>query len=733
MNNSKSIPYRKCGVKYCKSRNSVHSTNLIRYFTLPKESERRAMWIENCALELAGKDVIVKDVRICQDHFEDKMFLNVNRKNRLTDNAVPTLFNDDILAKRASHNEMESHLDLSAPFCQFRLLEETTSLDMQVTNSLAEEKCDLCLESFTSKEGLKHHIITSHNSIPTIDESSMKQEEENRIEDNNIINETNINSGKDEIKEYCVNSLNKNEDAKHIDIQQTNDLVDEICDMCLELFTSKKELKHHITTSHNGISTIDEGLISTEDEKGFKVTDEKVKIEIKDETDISNCPVGKINEDNEEDIKEHFQEALVIKTSPTCFEKSYNVCETAQNNFYKTSDEISYSVRETCSESIVKVEMDLVDGHYYESLIEIDNNFQLDEQTTSYDLDEVQPFVCDICKMTFATKRRVARHIYQSHSTHPTTQKSTGKQVVQNNFIVNHTTNNVTKGCTENISRRYNCDVCRKDFSYKSTLANHRRMHTGEKPYKCSVCSKSFARKSYLKNHLIIHTDEKPYKCVVCSKSFYRKSNLTSHEGVHIANKPYKCGICSKSFSQKVGLKEHIPVHTGEKPFKCVVCSKSFSRKGPFKLHERVHTGEKPYSCDVCLKSFSNKSDCTKHKRLHTNERPYKCVVCSKSFALNLYLKLHKRVHTGEKPYKCDECPKSFARNTHLTGHKIVHTREKPYKCDACSMPFSNKVEFAKHKRSHTGGKTAHKCHVCLKSFFRKSHFALHRCVPTAR
>lgn len=51
------------------------------------------MWIQNCVPELADKNIVIKDVRICQDHFEDKMFLNVNRKNRLIDDAVPTLLN----------------------------------------------------------------------------------------------------------------------------------------------------------------------------------------------------------------------------------------------------------------------------------------------------------------------------------------------------------------------------------------------------------------------------------------------------------------------------------------------------------------------------------------------------------------------------------------------------------------------------------------------------------------
>lgn len=54
------------------------------------------MWIANYIPELADKNIQVKDVRICQEHFENKMFLNVQTKNRLTDNVVLTLFNGKI-------------------------------------------------------------------------------------------------------------------------------------------------------------------------------------------------------------------------------------------------------------------------------------------------------------------------------------------------------------------------------------------------------------------------------------------------------------------------------------------------------------------------------------------------------------------------------------------------------------------------------------------------------------
>ena len=97
--------------------------------------------------------------------------------------------------------------------------------------------------------------------------------------------------------------------------------------------------------------------------------------------------------------------------------------------------------------------------------------------------------------------------------------------------------------------KKFICSFCQKEFTNKSSVKSHIRVHTGEKPFRCETCGKEFSQKGHLTIHARIHSGEKPFKCDDCEKSFSNHSNLVTHRRIHTGEKPFRCEFCGKSFS----------------------------------------------------------------------------------------------------------------------------------------------------------------------------------------
>ncbi|XP_051783928.1 zinc finger protein 665-like [Erpetoichthys calabaricus] len=202
------------------------------------------------------------------------------------------------------------------------------------------------------------------------------------------------------------------------------------------------------------------------------------------------------------------------------------------------------------------------------------------------------------------------------------------------------------------------------------------QVHTGKKC--CLECGKQFTQKSYLNKHMKIHTGDKPYCCSECGKSFSRRAHLKRHRRIHTGEKPHRCPECGMLFSCRSNLQNHRRRHTGEKPHCCPECGKSFLRRSCLQRHRIIHTGEKPHCCPECGTLFSSRSNLQNHRRRHTGEKPHCCPECGKLFLRRSCLRRHRKIHTGEKTHSCPECGKLFLRRSCLQRHGRIHTGEKP-------------------------------------------------------
>lgn len=85
----------------------------------------------------------------------------------------------------------------------------------------------------------------------------------------------------------------------------------------------------------------------------------------------------------------------------------------------------------------------------------------------------------------------------------------------------------------------HRCDVCYKTFTRGTTLREHTKTHTNERPYKCGTCNKGFSRLKDCRRHELLHTPHREVSCAGnwndeevfwgCGRTFTTMDALRAH------------------------------------------------------------------------------------------------------------------------------------------------------------------------------------------------------------
>lgn len=111
---------------------------------------------------------------------------------------------------------------------------------------------------------------------------------------------------------------------------------------------------------------------------------------------------------------------------------------------------------------------------------------------------------------------------------------------------------------------------CKAVLTNNSSLREHSRTHTGDRPYACRhpSCAKTFKTSGQRSRHEIGHTDRR-FACTYpgCTETFGREDSLQRHGNTHTRTSIYVCDVvgCGKPFLRKEALADHASVHTGER------------------------------------------------------------------------------------------------------------------------------------------------------------------------
>ncbi|KAF9419613.1 hypothetical protein HW555_003891, partial [Spodoptera exigua] len=194
------------------------------------------------------------------------------------------------------------------------------------------------------------------------------------------------------------------------------------------------------------------------------------------------------------------------------------------------------------------------------------------------------PYSCHLCGQQF--------HVFRTLTTHLNEHYANCICDVCGKSFLNSKRLKVHKRTHENGD--FPCTECGKVLKTKTSKANHMESAHSNRIIKCQICLKPMKHyndriKHMSEEHNITHK----FKCHICSREYNIKHYLATHIRQTHGQKDKTCPECGMAFITNHGLKKHMLKHSGVKPYSCTVCCKSYARSYTLREHMRAHDTDK--------------------------------------------------------------------------------------------------------------------------------------------
>lgn len=307
------------------------------------------------------------------------------------------------------------------------------------------------------------------------------------------------------------------------------------------------------------------------------------------------------------------------------------------------------------------------------------------------------------------------------------------------------------KDADEDKSQGHNCELCGRTFPFLSSLSQHMRKHTGEKPYKCPHCQHRSAQKGSLKAHIRSH------KLDGVSQSSAGREEEAEEEGDKEGGVPEEQGGCSSptestsacnkvvngeeaTKTRKKGVKKERTSNEGGK--QCSLCRKRLRSQAELEQHmqdfhdalqeeqnqsqsriSKTHPveeespleegpsmeeaekenelGKGDFPCDHCDQVFTQAWFLKAHMKKHQSMLDHGCRICGRRFREPWFLRSHMKTHGAKAKPKSDSEPPATINTVVQDEASLVNEVCRYELCAKCGNYFHDRKSLRLHERVH--------------------------------